>query len=353
MVQLKALLAIDMKRSPVSIPTIGIVIGASAMRYTKDEKLLRLAIYLQGDAGGRSLEDIQGEFEVGRRTAERMRDAVGRVFPQMQEVETGERTKRWKLPSRTLNSLVGFSAQELVGLDNAVALFRRENRQEQAHDIGAVAAKLKALQSSGNMRRVEPDYEALLEAEGLAMRPGPRPRINSQIVGELRKALLSCTRTRIHLRYRTSGKRGYQTVCPYGFLYGNRHYLVADTEHPETGTFRLFSLSDIEKVSPRNSSFARREDFSLQTYAQNSFGVFQEEPFDVVWRFSPKAAEDAAEYLFHPGQKLEKQKDGSLIVRFRAGGRREMDWHLYTWGNEVEVLKPEGWNDFVHEGTNG
>jgi len=31
--------------------------------------------------------------------------------------------------------------------------------------------------------------------------------------------------------------------------------------------------------------------------------------------------------------------DGSLVVKFRAGGRKEMDWHLYTWGDEVEVLE--------------
>jgi predicted DNA-binding transcriptional regulator YafY len=33
--------------------------------------------------------------------------------------------------------------------------------------------------------------------------------------------------------------------------------------------------------------------------------------------------------------------DGSLIVRFRAGGDLEMAWHLYTWGDHVEVLEPK------------
>ena len=69
--------------------------------------------------------------------------------------------------------------------------------------------------------------------------------------------------------------------------------------------------------------------------------MFQEEPFDVVWRFSPKAAPDARQFLFHPTQTMESQPDGSLIVRFRAGGALEMSWHLFTWGDEVEVLKPK------------
>ena len=66
--------------------------------------------------------------------------------------------------------------------------------------------------------------------------------------------------------------------------------------------------------------------------------MFQEEPFDVVWKFSPEVAEDAKEYLFHPSQKFEEQADGSLIVRFRAGGGLEMCWHLFTWGGQLSVL---------------
>lgn len=81
-------------------------------------------------------------------------------------------------------------------------------------------------------------------------------------------------------------------------------------------------------------------DFSLSAYAERSFGVFQEEPFDVVWRFSPEAARDAREFVFHPMQTLDNEPDGSLIVKFRAGGAREMCWHLFTWGDAVEVLEP-------------
>ncbi len=38
-----------------------------------------------------------------------------------------------------------------------------------------------------------------------------------------------------------------------------------------------------------------------------------------------------------------KNTDGSLTVKFRSGGLREMDWHLYTWGEHVKVVKPENW----------
>lgn len=87
-------------------------------------------------------------------------------------------------------------------------------------------------------------------------------------------------------------------------------------------------------------------------YAERSFGVFQEEPFDVVWRFSPKTAPDARQFLFHPTQTFEEQPDGSLIVQFRAGGALEMCWHLFTWGDQAPVLKPKRLQNILQEQVN-
>jgi predicted DNA-binding transcriptional regulator YafY len=115
--------------------------------------------------------------------------------------------------------------------------------------------------------------------------------------------------------------------------------------------YRLFSLSNIEKVEVTDFPFRRHKEFLLSAFAERSFGVFQEKPFDVVWRFSPNAAADAKTFLFHPTQTLEDQSDGSLIVRFRAGGALEMCWHLFTWGNEVEVLAPPHLRNLLQELT--
>ena len=73
-------------------------------------------------------------------------------------------------------------------------------------------------------------------------------------------------------------------------------------------------------------------------------GAFQreEEYGEVVWRFAPRAAEHARGFEFHPEQVMEDQPDGSLVVRFHAAGWLEMCWHLYQWGDAVEVLEPAG-----------
>jgi len=316
------------------------------MRYEKAEALVRLALDLQGSLAGLSVDEIRERYApdpekpLSRRTAERLRDAIERLFPQLEQANPGELPKRWRLPAATANGLTAVDADELAALATAATVLRRENLIDQAEKVETAAAKLRATLKRQTIARIEPDLEPLLTAEGLVCRPGPRPRIDGEIVAALRRAIIGQNKVTLHYRYRGSGKRGYDRVRPYGFLYGNRHYLVAWSENPRARDFRSFALSNVERVEIRNEMFERDPDFSLTDYAARSFGVFQEEPFDVVWKFSPKAAPDAREFLFHPTQTMEDQPDGSLIVRFRAGGALEMAWHLVTWGAEVEVLKP-------------
>ena len=310
------------------------------LRFEKLETLLRVALDMRGNAEGLSLEDIQRDYSVSRRTAERMRDAIERVFPQMEQANPGELPKRWRIRASGLSGLIGISAEELAGLNTALGLMRRDDLGEPLVRLQTLSAKLNAMIHPDVARRIGPDLEILTEAEGMALRPGPRQTIAPDIVADLRHAMLACKKVRLHYRARSTGTLSRTLVCPYGFLYGNRHYLVADSLNREARGFRLFSLANIEKVEPTTRVFTRRKGFSLQKFAERSFGAFQEEPFNVVWRFSPNAAPDARQFLFHPTQRFEDQADGSLIVRFRAGGALEMCWHLFTWGDEVEVIEP-------------
>jgi predicted DNA-binding transcriptional regulator YafY len=191
---------------------------------------LRIALDMQGSPLGLSLEDIQRNYSdepLSRRTAERLRDTVERLFPQVQQANPNEVPKRWHLPGGTINGLANITADELADLTTAVALLRRENMRVQADSAERVISKMRALLKRPLLTKIDPDLEALTEAEGLAMRAGPRPKVKSEIIGTLRQAIITRRQVRLQYLYRGSGKRGRKLVHPYGFLYGNRHYLVA------------------------------------------------------------------------------------------------------------------------------
>ena len=308
------------------------------MRYERLADIVRLAMRLQG-AGGLTLDDIGSEFEVSRRTAERMRDAVEHAFGPLEYEETDDGRRRWKLRSNALRDLIRVSADELVELETAAAEVERAGLHERAALLRNLAGKLRALAGEAERRRIEPDLEALTMAEGLAMRPGPRPRIEPGLLMTLREAIKAGRTVSFRYLSRMTGRRSRQRVQPHGILYGSRAYLVGRSDWTEE--MRYWVLANMSEAALADESFEFEEGFDLEEFAGRSFGVFQEEPIDVVLRFAPEVAADAATFLFHPRQTMENEDDGSLIVRFTAGGTREMCWHLFTWGDAVTAVEPE------------
>ena len=113
--------------------------------YEKMYDLFDLAFVMQETSIGVSLEEIEQKYNVSRRTAERMRNALKIYFPQMEEIDTGERTKRWRISQRSLNSLISFSAEELAVFKTAVDALKQSNLKSKADTLSRVELKLKNL----------------------------------------------------------------------------------------------------------------------------------------------------------------------------------------------------------------
>ncbi|MDP1541672.1 MAG: WYL domain-containing protein [Polycyclovorans sp.] len=312
------------------------------MRHEKAEILLRIAMDMQGRSQGLSLQDIATNYSdepISRRTAERLRDAVLRVFPDQVEELTGpQNIKTWRLRSPWLRGLFQVDPAMLVSLETGRRLLAQEGLTDQASEIDRLRALLHSLLQPESRRALEPQVEALTIAEGLALRPGPRVRISGESLAVIREALQQQRVLRVKYRYRKTNVLRSYDLHAYGLLYGHRHYLVAS--RTPAGPPRYFVLGRIEGAELLRHALIRPPKFDLQQYAERAFGIWQEDPVDVHWRFHPNAAEDAAEFIFHPSQTMEWADDGSLHVRFRCGGLKEMDWHLYTWGDAVEVIEP-------------
>jgi len=311
------------------------------VRYEPSQRLLRLALTLAGTRTGLTLDEIAQELEVGRRTAERLRDALAGLFPQLEGWDDEERIRRWRLPGGALAGVAEPRAEAVAAVEALARECAARGETDRAGLLRDAATTLRVLMRPAALRRAEPDIEAPMQAEGTAMRPGPRPRLDPAILPTLRRAILGVQL--VVIRYAGRGVEAPVTrvLCPYGTLYGGngRAWLVGHVE--ELPEMRLWRLDRIASVDVLDRSFVRREGFDLRAYAAQSFGVFQEEPMDVVLRIAPEAADEAACWLFHPSQTVERETDGALRVGFRAGGVQEMCWHLFTWGTAVIVMAPD------------
>lgn len=305
------------------------------MRYSRQEDLLRLAVMMQGSAEGVSIADIEQTFGVSRRTAERMRDAVLRAFPQLEERPGVNGQKYWRFPAGTLGKMVEPTVDELTAGHRAASIARREGDLDTAETLERLLSKVQAMFREDRRRLIAADLEAQMMADGVAFRPGPRERIAPEILRKLRDAILAGVMISADHRARGSGKLSRNTrLGPIAMLFGDgRQYLLAWSEYQDD--LRLFALAGFERIDLEDEVFERPEGFDLQDWLAESFGIWREEPQDVEWRFLPEVADEAATYVFHPRQQTERLADGSLIVRFRAGGRQEMAWYLVRWGGYV------------------
>ncbi len=313
------------------------------MRYEGLTNIVKLAIRMQGLRGGMTLDEIETEFGVSRRTAERMRDAVQEAFGVLELAEHDDNKNHWRLRSDALRRLVPLSTEDVAELGSAAKTLERTGFEARAAALRELDTKLRATLRVDSLKRIEADIETLVQAEGLAMHPGPRPQLDRELLALLREAII--TRRVVSLRYlaRSTGQQSWQRIEPYGLLYGNRAFLVGRTDW--TDEMRLWRLANMSEARVTSEAFTRDPGFDLEAYARRSFGTFQEEPVDVVLRFEAEARRDASAFLFHPSQTMEQNDDGTLTVRFTAGGIAEMCWHLVTWGESVTVEEPDRLRD--------
>jgi predicted DNA-binding transcriptional regulator YafY len=306
------------------------------MRHEKAGRLLELARLLASTAEGLTLDEMAERMGVGRRTIERMRDAVRDVFPQLEEVDDPP-TRRFRIPAGLDGLFQAPTAEELAALNAAAEMFAQQGAQGRAGALRTLEHKVLSATRAPARRRLAPDLEALLQAETIAVQAGPRPFEDEAVLSGVREALKSMSAVRF--RYeggKTPGR--VREVTPFGVLFGRSNYLVA-AEDEVTGprNWRLDRIHDVEVVGRAAS---RPSGFSLQDYADESFGIYHDDVQDVVLRVSPAGADDALRWRFHANQQVEPQADGAVVVRFRASGMLELAWHLFTWGDKVQVISP-------------
>ena len=312
------------------------------MSFAKASDLLRLAEMATARYGGVGLADIEAEFGVDRRTAQRMTKALEATFPGCTTGIDEERRKLWRLNANDARLMLaqGIRDSELTALDLAIRRAEREGASPEVRALAGLRDRLLAAMPGPHARRAEADAEAMLEAHGYASRPGPRVRVAPELLGTIAQALKGPhALTVVYDGGRTPGRA--RTLEPHGLLLGTRRYLVAR----EAGGRKMqqFRLDRIASARLEASSFRRDPDFDLAAHAARAFGSYHAEAEygEVVWHFAPGAAATARAFVFHPDQTLTDEPDGSLTVRFHAAGHLEMAWHLYQWGDAVQVIAPE------------
>ncbi|WP_431280791.1 helix-turn-helix transcriptional regulator [Humitalea sp. 24SJ18S-53] len=311
-------------------------------RHEKLSQALGLITALSATRAGLTMAQMQADLGCGRRTVERLLAAIRQACADVEEVATDLPEKRWRMRPSRLVATVRMTPEEIAEIEAAARRLVDEALPARAATLRSAANKLRASMDEGARRRAEPDVEALLAAEGLAARPGPRVAVPPGVIETLRHALLATHLVRISYLTANGAAREH-LLEPYGLLYGARPYLLA--AKPGKPDVAVWRLDRVRSVTETEEAFVPRPGFDIATLMKDSFGVWRESPMDVVLHFTAPAVEDALTWRFHGSQQAEPQPDGSLILRFSAGGIEEMAAHLAQWDGKVEVLAPPALRD--------
>jgi predicted DNA-binding transcriptional regulator YafY len=192
------------------------------MRYEPSQRLFRLARSLAASRTGLTLDEMAAELEVGRRTAERLRDSLADIFPQLECWDDEGKMRRWRLPGSALVGIVEPRPEALATIETSARECATRGETDRAALLREASTTLRVLMRPDALRRAEPDVAALMEAEGIAMRPGPRPVIAPGVLPTLRRAILGMQLVAVRYAGPDTDELNTRILCPYGILYGGR-----------------------------------------------------------------------------------------------------------------------------------
>ena len=296
----------------------------------KIDEIIELIIMLQNSYGGLTTYDIASHFECSKRTAERMMSAIEEKYGNYIETVQNktDNKKRRRLKKGSLNSLIKFNSDDFALLEHYKHL---EKSPAQKKKINAITEKIKAINPDKYSKN---DVDELLLNQAYCAHIGFRENIQVENMSLINEAILSQKQIRINKKY---------LINPYGLIYGERIYLVAYNSFADD--IWIYRISNFNEIELTNNYFEKDENFDIQEFADESFGVYRDEVMNVVLEFDKSAADDVAEYHFHKSQKIMPLENGNIQVKLKASGRYEIITELLKWRGTVKVISPKRLKD--------
>lgn len=116
------------------------------IRYSRMSDILKVLYMMMAEPNGITLEDICDEFNVSRRTAERMRDSITNIFPQVTVLNENEKVKRWGFDNFSMKEMVSFTDEEIATMETLKQHFRTALEPE----MNSIIDKMKALRKNNS-----------------------------------------------------------------------------------------------------------------------------------------------------------------------------------------------------------
>lgn len=282
------------------------------------------------------------------RTARRIMNAI-QAWYGPRKCYKNSRTRKWHLSATDVPEYL--DGRELQALN--IAIQKLGHNEDLTKPLQSLNAKLIARFDKGienrNAGNKYAQTEALINAENkrnaIFAFMGPRAHIvTDPHVRDTLEDAIAKNRV-ISFTYTSKRKTDTHTVHPVGIMIGPSNIYLVSYEVFDNAIAdepAKYILENITNVKCTGERFKKHFDFDIEEYANQFFGVFTDkETYDVVWRANPSVADAVKRFTFHPTQTMtDDPTDGSVIIKFHAGGLRAMATYIFQWGGEIVPLAP-------------
>lgn len=295
---------------------------------TKVERLIAL-IYLLRRRRNLRARDIAEELGVSERTVYRDLASLNEAFQGW--VRIIFRDEGYFLDPSTFPPPLRLTGEELEALRVAAEAAPAESPHSQR--LKQAVSKILSLHAE---RRILPDLEEILAITP----PAARDKVPWRTLQNLEEAI----RNRIVLQVRyfsfSAGQETEHLFEPYLLAFRKHAWYLFG--HCRThGQPHLLRASRLRQVRRTEERFPKPTDLSPEKVFAQSWQVFGGEPIRVHLRFSPRIAPLIEELEWHPSQRLQWEKDGSLLFTALLPSSPELTAWVLSWGADCEVLEPE------------
>ena len=188
-----------------------------------------------------------------------------------------------------------------------------------------------------------PEYLHYLNQFENSLTVGRKPYKNygnhAEIINSVNRAVVN--RHTIDITYYTMNRKKMtrRRVAPYKiWFFDGTFYMLAYCQLREE--IRLFALDRVKTLNTTAERFETPDDFDVDALLQSSFGAFIGKPVEVIIWFSADIAGYIEEKVWHASQQIEKQDDGSILLRIKVAGTDEIKFWVMTWGAKAKIIKP-------------
>jgi predicted DNA-binding transcriptional regulator YafY len=250
------------------------------------------------------------------------------------------RGKVWKLGPRAKESVkILASASELIALSLGRDLMYPLAGTPFWNAIESFWSKIKDEVPSSVWQHYE-KFRRVVHVLGM---PNKSYQAQHGILQSINRAIIQHRVVEIEYQGSANSEPKLRKIEPYGLVFYNHSlYIVAAAQEDQTDNrIRNWKLDRFHKAQALDEWFKSPEDFDLEEFTSRGLGIFAgNETKEFVIRIAGKAVQWLVEDPWHHQQVVEKQPDGSALLRVPGVSDLEIIPKVLQLGSLAELISP-------------